>query len=422
MPRQFVLTAMLLATTAALAGCGGGGEINSASSLAGPAVPAATPQTTQTTQTAQNTRTPLPPTPATTSGTYQAIATHRSFTLTPAPVTTPDGRTIYATQFVEPDQVAPAGSVTIAVDANTRTYTLTAAVGPYGFPSDKMTMPANSDLGYTRNGPLTSGTTPDFFSPIAQKARGDLLTNTVPAGTTSDGAPRVITTWLRLFNVGQLDGGPRYLSAAQWGQFYQENASGVPAPENYKVTKETAGTLVFGQRTASSDIPATGTARYGLRSFFTNEGCNSDVTDCTGFSESKFLNVDFGQAKLSAVYERSAIQDLFETDDEGYPILNEDESYNTIGKATLALRTSGTTNLIGADFAIPLSGTGSVHIERTDSTPVADITRAVAGVITGAFFGPQAAEVGGIWSLPLIGSDGTVSSYFDAFVGQRAAP
>ncbi|MEO6718529.1 MAG: hypothetical protein ABIM50_14940 [Novosphingobium sp.] len=398
--------AALMVLTILLAACGGSdGGVNSVASVP---VPAA--QVAPTPAPSQAARTPLPPTPATTSGTYQAIATYTSFDASGT-----------SQQTIVPQQLASEGSITLTVDTVTRTYTLSATAGPYQFPADKMVIPADSDLGYTRSFPLTSGTTPDFFSPATRQARGDLLAHTVATGAAANGALRVITTYATLFNVGYLEGFPRYLSAAQWGQFYQENASGVPGPENYKQTQGVRGLLVFGQRTDPGDIPVSGRARYALNSL-TGLG-QDDIGTRVLISLNAELDVDFASRKLSAIYDFTDSGDLYKYNEDG-KLLTDDDGYGIVaGQVTTAVQASGSTFIAAnGSFSLALAGAGSVHTQRLDLTPVPDIAKSLSGSLTGAFFGPQAAEVGGIAFLPLLGEDGSVIMQTAAFAGIRNTP
>ena len=65
---------------------------------------------------------------------------------------------------------------------------------------------------------------------------------------------------------------------------------------------------------------------------------------------------------------------------------------------------------------------GTVHTVQNDQPPIADIVAPVSGALNGAFFGPQAAEVGGIARLPQVADDGTVYQNLSDFAGIRAVP
>lgn len=409
---------LIPAACLALSACGGDGASAGLASTPAP-VPAQAQSTPPTTTSAP---TPLPPTPATTTGTYQTISTFTASDASKAvKVTLPGGQqTLQGVERVVDTQLAPAGSVSIAVNAATRTYTLTAAVGPFQFPSDQMTMSATSDLGYTRNRPIFGP--PDQMTPEARAARGDLVSHTVPSGTTADGLPRVTTSFVTLYNVGQLDGSPRYLSVAQWGQLYQENANGVLAPGNVRPLQITGGVMVFGPRTEPGDMPLSGRASYTLHSIINPPSSDEDgnVYDVLGKT---VLDVDFGTKKLSGRYDQTWTSDSYQTDDDGNQVTDKDGNPILSEHIDAVVRASGSVTL-GNDssFTLPLTGNGTVHTVRVDEPPISDIVKPVTGSLNGAFFGPQAAEVGGIAQLPQIGSDGSTYQIFTDFAGVRTAP
>jgi len=380
---------------------------------------ASTPPPVQTAAAVTQTRTPLPPTPATTTGTYQGISTFTSFDSHGLKIVRDaSGATTVSggpQEVLAPMQTAPAGSIQLSVDASTRTYTLSVNAGPYAFPSGEMVQPANAELGYTRNNPVMG-------SPLEMAQSGDMLVKTVPAGIAASGAIRVLTTWVRLYNAGQLNNSPHYLSAAQWGQFYQENPSGVAGQENFRPEQETTGTMVFGQRTQPGEMPLTGSASYTLHSlieppFNDDDGIVHDVLGNTT------LKVDFATKVLAGNYDRRETTDALKLDDEGYPIYDNNGDPTVIGHVDTAVHAVGSTT-VGADgsFNLPLAGTGTVHTVQNDQPPIADLVATVNGSLNGAFFGPQAAEVGGIANLPRIATDGTVYQNLTDFAGIRALP
>jgi hypothetical protein len=199
----------------------------------------------------------------------------------------------------------------------------------------------------------------------------------------------------------------------------------LPGPENFKVTQETMGIMTFGQRTAASDMPLTGTARYRLQSLLAQQGgCDASAEDCSGFRDDRTLDADFAKNRLTAQIDTQVNQSIWETDEEGYPITDENGDQKLIGSTVIASRLAGSASIsTTGEFAIGLAGTGTVKtIAPTGTPPVPDLSRPLTGSITGAFFGPKAAEVGGIWSIPSLGSDGTVFQGFDAFAGQQVTP
>lgn len=422
MRNRSLLVAPLSAAVLLLPGCGGGGGGGSLASAPPPVAVAPAPAATSAFA--------LPPTPATTSGTYDAIA---SYTVTDSSKaqrqTLADGSVVLSgpIETVVPQQVAPSGAITLGVDAATRTYTLTATVGPFQFPTDSMTMAASADLGSTRNYPLSGGSSdPGFFSPEARIARGDLVVHGSLAAPGPSGAQRTLTSYLTLFNVGQQPNFPRYLSAASWGQFYRENPSATPGAAIE--TQAVRGLLVFGQRTLPSEIPISGKARYSLENlidptpFNQRDGFNEDGSpvDTDG---KVLLDVDFATRQLGATYDLNRDLVNYRLDDFGQEILDSSGNPVVDSRYRTTVHAAGSTLVDSrGSFALMLAGTGSVHAELTDKPPVPDITAAVSGSITGAFFGPQAAEVGGIASLPQIGTDGIVSNTIQAFAGLKIGP
>jgi len=391
-----------------LQSCGDGGS--GVASAPAPLQTAAAPTTS---------RTPLPPTPATTTGSYQGISTFTSIDFSDQTIVRDStGRVVSVSgvqKLVEPMQLAPAGSINLTVDASTKTYTLTVNAGPYAFPAGVMVMPANAELGYTRNNPVAG-------TPLDMATSGDMLVKTVPAGNDANGAIRVLTTFVRLYNAGQLNNSPRYLSAAAWGQFYQVNSSGGSGQESFKPTQETLGFMVFGQRTQPGEMPLTGRASYTLHSLINPPVTDDDgkVTDILG---STMLDVDFATRGLAGHYDRTDRGDTLKTDDEGYPIYDDNGDPTVIGHFETSVHAAGSTTVsTDGSFNLALSGTGTAHTEQADQPPVPDIVAPVSGALNGAFFGPQAAEVGGIATLPQIGTDGTVYQTLSDFAGIRSIP
>ncbi|HKX77267.1 MAG TPA: hypothetical protein VJM34_01970 [Novosphingobium sp.] len=407
------LIASLLCATALLSGCGGGGSGGGGSVASAPA-----PLTTAPPAPA---REALPPTPATTSGTYTAIATFVTTDSTNSEkLTLPDGRVVYAQgAIVALNQIAPVGSVTLSVDADTRTYTLTATAGPIQFPSDSMTMAAGSDLGYTRNNPITSGS-PEELTPLARAQRGDLVAHTLQAGTSAAGLPRLQTSYVSLHNVGQMNGSPRYISFAEWGQFYQESPDGMPGSSNNRLLQRVGGTMLFGQRTASGDLPQSGKATYELHSYLQPAYRDEDGNRHDPFGDGA-LDIDFATRTLGARYSWEQGNDIYKTDDEGYPLSGEDGEPIVLGHATATIQTTGSTQ-VGNDsgFLLALSGTGTYQRTEEGKPPSAATVTPVTGSLTGAFFGPQAAEVGGFADLPRIDAGGGHYQTLIDFIGTQA--
>jgi len=140
--------------------------------------------------------------------------------------------------------------------------------------------------------------------------------------------------------------------------------------------------FVDGDRTPVADIPTSGTATYtGASLGYDTENIESNLA---GYSTPVrvALTADFGQSGISAQLNReSAIQG----DAVG--------GYTSVG--ALDVHGAGKINAPG-DFTIPLSGTYGYpgDVSGSISTSVA-----ATGSLSGAFFGPRAEQVGGVFSI-----------------------
>jgi hypothetical protein len=185
----------------------------------------------------------------------------------------------------------------------------------------------------------------------------------------------------RTFN-SQLDysTGLSYVSLGQWNWWISDNATG--NTEEYNSLY-----FVHGDRTPAGDIPASGTATYSGQSL----GFSTDAVDRSnayGAPIDVSLAADFGQRAIAAQLNRDA-----QTSGDsigGYTTVASVELHGTGG-----ITTSGS-------FAVPLAGT-------VNTTPV-------AGALDGAFFGPNAEQVGGVFS---VGNTAGQALVRDAFVGLR---
>lgn len=157
-----------------------------------------------------------------------------------------------------------------------------------------------------------------------------------------------------------------------------------------------SGELLFvnGDRTPSSDIPVSGTATYDARSLALLSGSGTPGIPFT-------LTADFGQRIMSTR-------------------IDQDYQYNSAsptGDPILGIHVSGAAPFTNSGlFDIPLSGTANYASTNLLATPPAE---PVTGMMNGAFFGPQAQQVGGVFSLQRPG--GTLLMQ-DAFVGQQRRP
>lgn len=151
--------------------------------------------------------------------------------------------------------------------------------------------------------------------------------------------------------------------------------------------------FVHGDRTPQSGIPTSGTATYDARTLA--------LLSSTGTGIPFTLTADFGQRLMSTR-------------------IDQDYRYNTAdpaGDPILGIHVTGTAPFNNnGSFDIPLSGTANYASINTQLTPSAE---PVTGTMNGAFFGPHAEQVGGVFALGR--PDGTLLMQ-DAFVGERPHP
>lgn len=156
------------------------------------------------------------------------------------------------------------------------------------------------------------------------------------------------------------------------------------------------GALLFvhGDRTPQTAIPTSGTATYEARTLA--------LLSSTGTPGIPFtLTADFGQRLMSTR-------------------IDQDYRYNAAdpaGDPILGIHVAGTAPFNNnGSFDIPLSGTANYSNINSPLTPSAET---VTGTMNGAFFGPNAEQVGGVFALGR--PDGTLLLQ-DAFVGQQPRP
>ena len=154
------------------------------------------------------------------------------------------------------------------------------------------------------------------------------------------------------------------------------------------------GDLLFvdGDRTPASGIPASGKATYDAHTLALLSGSGTAGIPFT-------LTADFGLRTIST-------------------LISQDYRYNSAGGSAgepiLGIHVNGTAPFSNDGlFDIALSGTVNYSQSNSPTTPTAE---SVAGDMNGAFFGPHAEQVGGVFDLGR--SDGTVLVQ-DAFVGQQ---
>ena len=157
------------------------------------------------------------------------------------------------------------------------------------------------------------------------------------------------------------------------------------------------GDLLFvnGDRTPASGIPVSGTATYDAHTLAL---LSSSGTQGIPFT----LTADFSQRTMSTRIDQDYRYDptRSSTDD---PILG----IHVSGSAPFSNNGS---------FDIPLNGTANYAYNNSPTTPP---TEPVTGIMNGAFFGPNAEQVGGVFA---VNRSGGVLLMQDAFVGKRNQP
>jgi len=160
------------------------------------------------------------------------------------------------------------------------------------------------------------------------------------------------------------DIGLRYVSFGEWdlGDFAVDSA-------NTRQVRNRTAEFVYGLRTAPSDLPASGTASY---------------SDASGVLH---LDADFGARTIAANLDYPVSFTKGCNCGDGYGGYEGDT-------AVIGVKASGVSPITpSADFSIPLNGTAITPVDEDRSH---DVIAPVTGAFAGAFFGPQAAEAGGI--------------------------
>jgi len=366
-------TSMTLAL--ALAACGGGGGVNSAASVAGPLdsptstssgptpSPTPAPSATGVTSTETVIGTPLPPSPALTVGTYDTIAVANTVSW---------DEQDNSRQTTE-NQVAP-GDLRITVDPATNTYTL--AFNPNAYagltpPSGALAY-AISDEGYGHY--IQTNTYIDGVLDHSVSGADDTGT-AYRDSSTGDLKNSQFTSLVGLSHVS--------LGSWNWDSYDPvTDACTTPGCDMGSVV------FVYGDRTPPSAIPTSGTATYSTKGSFGFPGNPPASSD--NFLD---LTADFGAASIAA--------------DLGYigrnfapysPLAN---GYTASLSGSAPIRSTG-------DFDIALNGTvqngswtatGSGIDDVSPFKPEGDPVQ-VAGTLSGAFFGPDASEIGATLLLP----------------------
>ena len=183
-----------------------------------------------------------------------------------------------------------------------------------------------------------------------------------------------------------LDSGYSYVSMGEWN-WYFVHLDGGTADAGY-------GEFLFvnGDRTPASGIPASGTATYDAHTFALKSSSGA-------YGIPFALTADFGLRTIGARIDQDYSPVAGDLLDDPIPGLH------VSGSAPFS--SSGT-------FDIPLTGTANYNAGY--NTPQTPPTQSVTGTMDGAFFGPHAEQVGGVFSLE---KSGGVQLMQDAFVGQQ---
>ena len=180
------------------------------------------------------------------------------------------------------------------------------------------------------------------------------------------------------------DVGFSYVAMGEWSwRIIDLNGAAVPGSDS--------GDLLFvnGDRTPGSAIPVSGTATYDARSLalWSDSGVQG-----IPFS----LTADFSQRTMATRI------------DQDYRFTS------SVDRPILGIHVGGSSPFDNNGlFDIPLAGTANYS---ATNAPVMPPSEAVTGMMNGAFFGPHAEQVGGVFSIN--GSRGTLLIQ-DAFVGQQ---
>ena len=151
--------------------------------------------------------------------------------------------------------------------------------------------------------------------------------------------------------------------------------------------------FVAGERTSPSAIPLSGTATYTGSSLGYDTDADNRTLQGFGAPIDILLRADFGQSSMFAQLTRAYSFDAGDRTGGGFQVLGVDVH------GTGTIRSTG-------DFLVPLIGT---LLAGTNITPV-------TGSLNGAFFGPNAEQVGGVFAVGQVPGTTLVS---DAFVGVK---
>lgn len=366
----------------ALSACGGGGSSHVAS-LPPPPTPTPTPTPSGTV----NVQTSWLDSPATRNGDYGLIG---RLTLTPGNGNPTSNRTLAPGEF--------SIGVSRYFDDDPTNYTLKAAPGilPGGLTSVALGADTDSwDFNFGGPNYHYANVGGDYLQYFGQNLKeyevssggsSNLRTDyDYSRGVSTNTQP--LTSGTNLATSLLYDVGFSYVAMGEWS-WRVVDLNGTAAGD--------FGDLLFvnGDRTPATGIPVSGSATYDARSLVLLSSAGTPGIPFT-------LTADFGQRLMSA-----QIDQVWQ--------------YNPAGAAAdpiLGIHVGGSASFNNNGlFDIPLAGTMNYSHSNQSVTPVAEF---VAGMMDGAFFGPHAEQVGGVFSLER--PDHTLLVQ-DAFVGKQRGP
>jgi len=362
--------------------CGGGGGSHVAS-IPPPPPPPPTPTPGQTLVV----KTTWLPSPATQVGNYGVIG---RLTLTPG---SGDPTTYRATKPGEFTLKVsdPAGfdflNYTLSAAAGILPGSLKSVSASSGTTSWDINLPPAPSFHYTNPyGDSTQyvGQNLSAYSKAEDGTETLFLSNDLTRGTT--GSIQELTSTTQLRTTLDYDIGYSYVAMGEWS-WRVVDLNGNPTPDG------DFGDLLFvyGDRTPASGIPVSGTATYDAHSLAL---LGSNGTAGIPFT----LTADFGDQTISTE-------------------IDQDYRYNSsdpAGDPILGIHVDGSAPFSNdGSFDIPLAGTVNYADTNASLTPPSE---PVTGDMDGAFFGPHAEQVGGVFAVERQG--GTLLMQ-DAFVGQQ---
>lgn len=337
--------------------------------------------------------TPLAPAPAWKTGTYDAIFVDSDHLAS------------------ESDPASLARTASIGVDEGTKTYSLTVTGGQLDVPT--MTLrspplnpsPGNIYFGTQIGNRITYET---VWSDGADHP-DDIYTLEVREGNYSGRVYSAADKFIQASLGISGNAANSYVSLAYW----QADENQIEAA-GYHGVRGSVGYSAFGDRTAPSSIPTSGTATYRVTDFLGNEPYFAELT------------IDFARMLMSLGY---TIEEQFDFYREGaIPLVCNEEAcaYDSADREGTTFLTSAVSGdgSVRADgsFAIPLAGMGTVRTSRIDQMSVPEVHTQLSGQVAGALFGPNAAEAGGVFQLPKVSSDGTATQVTGAFTAAQSGP